>query len=181
MNGSKILMVVSIVLACGLGFFAGAYFTKTCPMKANCEKNMMPPPPPGFDGKGPHGPKGPMGHGPKGFDFEKIDSLLQVTPEQKTALEKQREDMKAGFKKLREEKMEAEKALKEALDGGDPEQINTAKNKVLEAQKAMMDLRIEGATGLAKILSKDQMEKMKAFHKEQQEKFRNHHPGPKDR
>ena len=151
----------------------------------SCEKNGQPCHCPncakhGHDG---HGPKGDFkGHGPKGFkgpNFEVIDSLLQVTPEQKAAIEASRAKGDSIFKDLRKNKHEAEKALGEALESGDKAKIDAAKAQVLEADKALLEHRIKGMTALAGILSKEQMAKFNQFHKEQMKKFRERRKGPK--
>lgn len=151
----------------------------------SCEKNGQPCHCPncakhGHDG---HGPKGDFkGHGPKGFNgpnFEMIDSLLQVTPEQKAALEANRAKGDSIFKELRKQKHEAEKTLGAALESKDAESIETAKAKVLDADKALLEHRINGMAALGKILTAEQFEKFTAFHKEQMKKFHERRKGPK--
>ena len=116
--------------------------------------------------------------GPKHFkglmNPEAIDSLLQVTPEQKAALEASRAKGDSIFKELRKQKHEAEKTLGAALESKDAESIETAKAKVLEADKALLEHRINGMVALSKILTAEQFEKFSAFHKEQMKKFRGH-------
>jgi Spy/CpxP family protein refolding chaperone len=151
----------------------------------SCEKNGQPCHCPncakhGHDG---HGPKGDFkDHGPKGFkgpNFEVIDSLLQVTPEQKAAIEASRAKGDSIFKDLRKNKHEAEKALGEALESADKAKIDAAKAQVLEADKALLEHRINGVAALANILSKEQLDKFNQFHKEQMKKFREFKKGPK--
>jgi Spy/CpxP family protein refolding chaperone len=110
---------------------------------------------------------------------ETIDSLLQVTPEQKAAIEASRVKGDSIFKDLRKNKHEAEKALGEALEGNDKNAIDAAKAKVLEADKALLEHRINGVQALAGILSKEQFDKFNQFHKEQMKKFREFKKGPK--
>ena len=149
----------------------------------NCEKNGQPCHCPncakhGHDG---HGPKGDFNKGPKNFkglmNPEAIDSLLQVTPEQKAALEASRAKGDSIFKDLRKDKHEAEKALGAALESGDTIAIGKAKAKVLDADQALLEHRIKGVQGLAKILSKEQLDKFNQFHKDQMKKFREHMKG----
>ena len=154
----------------------------------NCEKNGQPCHCPncakhGHDG---HGPKGDFSKGPKNFkgpNLEAIDSLLQVTPEQKAALEASRAKGDSIFKDLRAQKHDAEKALGAALESGDQKAIDVAKAQVLDADKALLEHRINGVAGLAKILSKEQLDKFNQFHKEQMKKFKDRmkegHHGPK--
>ena len=200
MNGNKLFAASIAILALALGFFLGnLHIGGCCCQKAEmscCKKmegpcprqGMMPPPPPGaphhpgemHEGhKGPHGDfdKGP---GPKfkGPNFEVIDSLLQVTPEQKAALEANRAKGDSIFKELRKQKHEAEKTLGAALESKDAESIETAKAKVLDADKALLEHRINGMAALGKILTAEQFEKFTAFHKEQMKKFREHRKGP---
>ena len=142
-----------------------------CP---NCAKHV-------HDGHGPHGDfnKGPGHKGFKGPNFEVIDSLLQVTPEQKAAIEASRAKGDSIFKDLRKNKHEAEKALGEALESADKAKIDAAKAQVLEADKALLEHRINGVAALANILSKEQLDKFNQFHKEQMKKFREFKKGPK--
>lgn len=177
MKGSAKLLIASfIILACSIGFFAGAISFGCNKVPMPCEKGMMTPPHGDFSKK--HHAKAP--HGPKDFkpNFAELDSILQVTPEQKAALDQQRTSMDSSFKVLRKQKMEAEKMLKEALDSENLEQIKTAKANILAANEALLNQRIEGAENLSKILSKEQMAK---FHEFQKEKFQKFHKGPHDR
>lgn len=193
MKGVKLFTASLAVLALALGFFLGNFCGKSCPccnkaemtcckkMEGPCPRHgMMPPPPPGahqpgdFDkGPAPHGDfKGP---GPKfkhKMDPAAIDSMLEVTPEQKTALEASRAKGDSIFKDLRKNKHEAEKALGQALENSDPAAIEAAKAQVLDADKALLEHRINGVAALASILSKEQLDKFNQFHKEQMKKFR---------
>ena len=103
----------------------------------------------------------------KKFDFKKgeafMDSMLQVTPEQKATLEQQRRVMDSTFKDLRKQKKEAEKALREALDANDDKKIAAAKTNILKAQEALLNHRIQGVKAFNKVLSKEQLEKFKAM------------------
>jgi phosphoheptose isomerase len=60
---------------------------------------------------------------------EVIDSLLQVTPEQKAALDANRAKGDSIFRELRTQKHDAEKALGEALEKNDAAAIEAAKAK----------------------------------------------------
>lgn len=150
-------------------------------LPCSCEKNGQPCHCPNCAKHG-HEGHGPKGMGPKHFkglmNPEAIDSLLQVTPEQKAALEASRAKGDSIFKELRKNKHEAEKALGAALESKDAENIETAKAKVLEADKALLEHRINGMAALGKILTAEQFEKFTAFHKEQMKKFREHRKGP---
>jgi len=197
MNGNKLFAASIAILALALGFFLGnlhigcgcccqkAAMPCCNKMESPCPRQgMMPSPPsgaphhPGEMLEGPHGgPQGDFkGPGPKGFrgpvNPELIDSLLQVTPEQKAAIEAGRVKGDSIFKDLRKNKHEAEKALGEALESGDNKAIDEAKAKVLEADKALLEHRINGVKALAKILSKEQRDKFNQIHKEQMKKFR---------
>lgn len=147
-------------------------------LPCSCEKNGRPCHCPNcakHGHKGPHeGPHGDFNKGPKfkGPNFEVIDSLLQVTPEQKAAIEESRVKGDSVFKKLRKQKHEAEKALGEALESRDAASIDAAKAKVLEADKALLEHRINGMAALGKILTAEQLEKFNAFHKEQMKNFK---------
>lgn len=183
MNGSVKLFIVSlIVFAASAGFFAGSLCNKPCPRGSMAVEGSAPSH--HLDGKGPHGdfkghgPKGPRGDFGKGPSPELLDSLLQVTPEQKAALEKNRSETDSIFKELRKNKFEAEKALGEALDSEDSAAIETAKGKVSEAHKALLDHRINSVAALSKILTREQREKFRNFHKENMKKFMKH-KGPR--
>lgn len=198
MNGNKLFAASIAILALALGFFLGNLHIAggCCCQKANmacckkmegpCPRNAMNAPGahhPGEMHEGHHGPHGDFkGHGPKGFkgpNFEVIDSLLQVTPEQKAAIEASRAKGDSIFKDLRKNKHEAEKALGEALESADKAKIDAAKAQVLEADKALLEHRINGVAALAGILSKEQLDKFNQFHKEQMKKFREFKKGPK--
>jgi exonuclease VII large subunit len=107
----------------------------------------------------------------KKFDFKKgpgpefMDSVLQVTHEQKAAFESLRLKTDSTFKELRKQKKDAEKALHDALDNNDEKQIAAAKASILKAQEALLNHRINGVKNFNKILSKEQLEKFKSFHK----------------
>ena len=95
-----------------------------------------------------------------------------MTPEQKAAIEESRVKGDSVFKELRKQKHEAEKALGEALESRDAASIDAAKAKVLEADKALLEHRINGMAALGKILTAEQLEKFNAFHKEQMNNFK---------
>ncbi len=103
----------------------------------------------------------------KKFDFKKgeafMDSVLQVTPEQKAALEQQRRVMDSTFKELRKQKKEAEKILREALDSNDDKKIAAAKANILKAQEGLLNHRIKGVKDFNKILTKEQLDKFKSM------------------
>ena len=198
MKGAKLFAASLVVFALTLGFFLGNLCGKCSMCDMCCKKaemsqcprqGMMPPPPPGGphhpgefrEGHGPKGPHGDFRKGPHGdfpghkfkgkMDPAVIDSMLEVTPEQKAALEANRIKGDSIFKDLRKNKHEAEKALGEALESGDQKAIEAAKAKVLDADKALLEHRINGVNGLAKVLSKEQLEKFNQFRKEQMKKF----------
>ena len=186
MNGAKLFAASLVVFALTLGFFLGNICGKSdcCCNKAEmacCKKmegpcprqGMMPPPPPGS--KGPHGHHGDFHKGPnfKGhMNPEVIDSLLQVTPEQKAALDANRAKGDSIFRELRTQKHDAEKALGEALEKNDAAAIEAAKAKVLDADRSLLEHRINGVAALGKVLSQEQLEKFNKFRKEQMKKFR---------
>ncbi len=194
MNGNKLFAVSIAVLALALGFFlgtlkggccCGGMDMSCCKKGAPCEHSAMNAPcEPGNhhmgEHKGPHGDfKGPGPRFKGKMDFAEMDSLLQVTPEQKAAIEASRTKGDSLFKDLRKNKHEAEKALGEALESGDKNAIETAKAKVLDADRALLEHRINGVQTLAGILSKEQFDKFNQFHKEQMKKFREFRKGPK--
>lgn len=190
MNGNKLFAASIAILALALGFFLGTLKGSCCApcehsamnapcdctkgLPCSCEKNGQPCHCPNcakHDHKGPHGDfdKGPKFKGP---NFAAIDSLLQVTPEQKAAIEASRVKGDSVFKVLRQQKHEAERALGEALESKDAAGIDAAKAKVLEADKALLEHRINGMQALAGILTAEQLEKFNNFHKEQMKHFK---------
>ena len=168
-------------------------------MEGNCPRNgMMPPPPPGMPphpGKFHEGHKGPHGDfhkgpGPRGdfresprfkakFNPALIDSMLEVTPEQKAALDANRAKGDSIFKDLRKQKHDAEKALGEALEKNVASEIDAAKLKVLDADKALLEHRIKGVAALSKILTAEQRAKFDQYRKEQMKKFHEQKTGPR--
>lgn len=179
MKGSVKLFIASlIVLACAIGFFLGTCCEAHCLHKHPDDRMGAPEKveaaPHHVDFKNDHEGKGSPKKWPHPAMF---DSLLQVTPEQKTALDKHRDDMGKTFKELREQKMSAERELKEALDNGDDARIEEAKGKILDAQKALLDNRIDGVKSLNKILTKEQQEKFHQIMNENFEKFKKGHHG----
>lgn len=177
-NSVKIFVASLIVLACAVGFFLGTCCSVLCYHKHSCDRMDAPE----KVAAAPH--EGHFKKGREGKGFQKnwphpamFDSLLQVTPEQKTALEKHREETGKAFKELHEQKMSAEKELKEALESGDEAKIEEAKVKILDAQKALLDNRIEGVKSINKILTKEQQEKFHQVLKESFEKFKKGHHG----
>jgi Spy/CpxP family protein refolding chaperone len=195
MNGNKLFAASIAVLALALGFFLGNLNIggcccqkaemSCCKKGAPCEHSAMNAPCEHGnhhmgEHKGPHGDfKGPGPRFKGKMDFAEMDSLLQVTPEQKAAIEASRTKGDSLFKDLRKNKHEAEKSLGEALESGDKNAIEAAKAKVLDADKALLEHRINGVQALAGILSKEQFDKFNQFHKEQMKKFREFRKGPK--
>ena len=188
MKGAKLFTASLAVLALALGFFLGNFCGKSCPccskgemtcckkMEGPCPRQgMTPPPTPGDFDKGPR-------HKHK-MNPAVIDSLMQVTPEQKAALDANRAKGDSIFRDLRKQKHDAEKALGEALESDNAAAIDAAKAKVLEADKALLEHRINGVAALSKIFSKEQREKFNQYRKEQMKKFReakkDWHHGPK--
>ena len=150
-------------------------------LPCSCEKNGQPCHCPNCAKHGHKGPHGDFDKGPKfrgKMDLAAMDSLLQVTPEQKAAIEASRAKGDSIFKELRKQKHEAEKALGAALESKDAANIDAAKAKVLDADKALLEHRINGMAALGKILTAEQFEKFTAFHKEQMKKLRGHRKGP---
>ena len=181
MNASTKTFIASLIIfACSLGFFIGAFAFNDFGSGDCCKKKMEccmrhnngphhkgdhfrgePPRDPNFKGK--HFDK----KFDKKFDFKKgeafMDSVLQVTPEQKVSLEQQRRVMDSTFKELRKQKKEAEKTLREALDSNDDKKITAAKANILKAQEGLLNHRIQGVKEFNKILTKEQLEKFKSL------------------
>lgn len=175
MKSSKFLIASIVVLACAVGIFIGAVFIGGGPgMGPKCPPRIdMPMPKPAPD----MGKKQPQMPPPD------IDSILQITSEQKGKIVAQRERQDSLFKVLRKQKHEAEVALREALEAGtiDTKKVEDAKSKLLDAQKALVELRIEGVSELSKILTKEQFAQFQKFglHKDKG-KGKKHHKGGKE-
>ncbi|MBO4435638.1 MAG: hypothetical protein J5791_01995 [Fibrobacter sp.] len=179
MKGAKLFAASLVVFALTLGFFLGNLCGKCSMCDMCCKKAEMTQCPhhPGEFRDGPKGPHGDFHKGPKfkgRMNPEAIDSLLEVTPEQKAAIEANRVKGDSIFKELRNNKHEAEKALGEALESGDQKAIEAAKAKVLDADKALLEHRILGVNKLSQILSKEQLVKFNQFRKDEMKKFREH-------
>ena len=159
---------------------------------------------PHFHGEPPHGPHmkpfmdgkqfkdgKPFKEGKEPKPFEKkfnaikdmafMDSVLQVSHEQKVALEQQRRSLDSTFKVLRKQKKDAEKALRDALDNNDEAKITAAKKDILKAQEALLNLRVDGVKGLNKILTKEQQEKFKFMQFDRMKKQQDKMPPPPPR
>ena len=190
MKGSKLFVASLVVFALTLGFFLGNICGKCsmCCHKAEmacckkmegpCPRNgMMPPPPPGQFHEGHEGHKGPHGHFRESPRFKAkfnpalIDSMLEVSPEQKAALDANRAKGDSIFKDLRKQKHDAEKALGEALEKNVASEIEAAKLQVLDADKALLEHRIKGVAALTKILTPEQRTKFDQYRKEQMKAF----------
>ena len=176
-NCVKLFIASLIVLACAVGFFLGTCCTMHCCHKHSCDSMGAP-----EKVAAPHEAHHKKKHEDKGFQKNwphpaMFDSLLQVTPEQKIALEKHREETGKAFKEFFGQKMSAEKELKEALDSGDEAKIEAAKVKILDAQKALLDNRIEGVKSINKILTQEQQEKFRQILREYHENFKKGHHG----
>jgi Spy/CpxP family protein refolding chaperone len=195
MNGNKLFAASIAILALALGFFLGTLKGSCCApcehsamnapcdctkgLPCSCEKNGQPCHCPNCakheNGEHKHtGPHGDFEKGPKfkGPNFAAIDSLLQVTPEQKSAIEASRVKGDSIFKVLRQQKHDAERALGEALESKDSAGIDAAKARVLDVDKSLLEHRINGMAALGKILTAEQLEKFNNFHKEQMKHFK---------
>lgn len=185
-DSSKTFLASLIIFACSLGFFIGAFAFNDFRSGDCCKKKMdccmrynngphhkgdhfrgEPPRGPHFEGRDFKDGKPFHKKFDKKFDFKKgeafFDSVLQVTSEQKAALDQQRNKMDSALKVLRKQKKDAEFALHKALDNNDEKKIAAAKAEILKAQEALLNNRIEGIKGLNSILTKEQQEKFRAF------------------
>lgn len=101
---------------------------------------------------------------------ENLDSILQVTKEQKKSLELGRQKGDSTFKILKGKKQNAEKILAESIEAEDSLAIENAKILVLELEKEMLNQRVNGMKEFSKILTKDQMKKFNDFIKKNRQK-----------
>lgn len=154
MKGSIKLFIASLlVFACSIGFFLGSM---TCNKHASVPVEIAPPQKPDFK---------PGNEKHKDRHAATMDSILQLSDDQKILMKEHRQFMDSTFKVLFKQKMDAEKELKGALESGDSAKVASVKEKILASDGALLDNRIQGFFALSKILSKDQMEKFKDFPK----------------
>lgn len=164
----KFFLASIIVFACSVGFFLGALSfgnndKAASEVTVSAEKNPV-------KANKKHHKEKPSFKSESAF----MDSVLQITSEQKVALEKQRIFMDSSFKTLYKQKKHAEKSLSKALIEKDSLNIALARENILKAQEAMLDLRIAGVKNWNKILTKEQIEKFKQLKQERKKKFKKH-------
>lgn len=168
----KILLGSVTLLALALGFFLGTlYSSQSCQANSpeklaltqnqpqQAEKNLK------------NTPEKKMKRDKfkrkKWYSIEKLDSLLQLSPEQKTAMDSLRKNQDSLFSIIRTETKKAEMNLREAMEAQNPDSalIESAKKKILEVQEFALNHRILGNSRLSKILTPEQKQKMQEFHK----------------
>lgn len=169
MNKSAKLFIASIViLACSVGFFLGAFsFSKSA--KAESEMTAANEIAQAKVHKKHHKEK-PTFKTESAF----MDSILQITSEQKAALDSQRVSMDSSFKAIYKQKKDAEKELRSALVEKDSAKLAVARAAILKTQESMLDLRIQGVKNWHRILTKEQIEKFNQVKKEHQKNFKKH-------
>lgn len=161
----KMFLASVVLLACSIGFFLGGI----CLSKPHgiCQNTQMAQPMKkiGNEDSNKKGEKKARPEKPK-FSKEKLDSLLQITEEQRAKLDDRKKGQDSLFKALKKEHREAEKELRHALEADtlNDDSISIAKEKLNAVQKKELELRIEGAKFLSEVLSIEQRNQMKKFH-----------------
>lgn len=169
----KFFFASLIVLACAIGFFCGAlYVTPSCPLKSN-NKGVFPPKECPFKNK--DMAEKPKKQKPNKEFFakkrkefhKKLDEFLEVSIEQKKSLDSLRAYQDSVSTLIKKETRNAEKELRKVLEAETPDSlaISQAKKNLLDLQEKALNHRIQGKSGLSKILTPDQKVKMQEFHK----------------
>lgn len=172
----KILFASIILLSCAIGFFLGAlYNSPNCSLnsenKAQFQQQQVKGkenfPDKNFKKNPPHKKKGK-------FFFQELDSLLQLSSEQRLAMDGLRKEQDSAFSQIKKDTRNAEKELRQVLDADiiDSVLIQNAKIKILEMQEKALNQRISGKMALSKILTSEQKLKMKEIHKNRFEKHK---------
>lgn len=172
----KILFASIILLSCAIGFFLGAlYNSPNCSLnsenKAQFQQQQVKGkenfPDKNFKKTPPHKKKGK-------FFSQELDSLLQLSSEQRLAMEGLRKEQDSAFSQIKQDTRNAEKELRQVLDADiiDSVLIQNAKIKILEMQEKALNQRISGKMALSKILTSEQKLKMKEIHKNRFEKHK---------
>lgn len=169
----KFFFASLIVLACAIGFFCGAlYVSPSCPLKSN-DKGVFPPKECPFKNK--DMAEKPKKQKPNKEFFakkrkefhKKLDEFLEVSIEQKKSLDSLRTYQDSVSTLIKKETRNAEKELRKVLEAETPDSlaISQAKKNLLDLQEKALNHRIQGKSGLSKILTAEQKVKMQEFHK----------------
>jgi Spy/CpxP family protein refolding chaperone len=106
--------------------------------------------------------------------FDKMAEELKLTPEQKAALEKQREETGPKMKALREKQSAAREQLKAELDKAAPDTATLA--AIVENLKNLtgeqLQMRIDKVLAMKKVLTPEQSAKMKGIMEEKKKEFK---------
>jgi Spy/CpxP family protein refolding chaperone len=115
-----------------------------------------------------HGWGGKDGNGDRQAHFNKIAEKLQLTPQQKTELDKQREAFIAKAKDLREKIRSAKTELMQELDKAVPDKahIETLIAQTKELVGEQMRTKVDKVLAMKQVLTSEQFAKMKEFRQE---------------
>jgi len=105
-----------------------------------------------------------QGEGGKEAHFKKMVEELQLTPQQKEALDKDRAEFDAKSKDLRDKAHQARMDLKQELDKptSDKSRIGALASELKALAGQQIDNRIDQVMALKKILTPEQFDKMKS-------------------
>ena len=117
---------------------------------------------------------GHKGEGEKGEHFEKMTKELNLTPQQKTELEKQRAATKPQMQALREKMKAAHEQLKSELDKPTPDQARLAAivTDLKNLTGEQIQMRIDKVLAMKKILTPEQSAKMKSVMEKKKAEFK---------
>ena len=109
--------------------------------------------------------KGPEGKGDKEAHFKKMTEQLQLTPQQKTELDKQREEFAAKTKGLMEQIKSTRTALREELDKATPDkaQVNSLVAQLKDLIGQQIQSKVDKVMAMKTVLTAEQYGKMKGF------------------
>lgn len=165
----KLLMTSVVILACSVGFFAGATIfenplvkAKTINPKSNDDDQ--------FGRRGERRPDRQRNRAP-------LDSILQINPEQKVKLDAHRLKADSLRFNLTQEFKSAEIALQEALSTQpiDGAKVEAARKTLLELSEKRLNQRIAGMKFFAETLTPEQYKTFSGLHKN-----RNARPGGRE-
>jgi 23S rRNA pseudoU1915 N3-methylase RlmH len=164
----KFFFASLIVLACAIGFFCGAlYVSPSCPLKSN-DKGVFSPKECPFKNKDMAEKPNKEFFAKKRKEFhKKLDEFLEVSIEQKKSLDSLRAFQDSVSTLIKKETRNAEKELRKVLEAETPDSpaLSQAKKNLLDLQEKALNHRIQGKSGLSKILTAEQKVKMQEFHK----------------
>jgi len=120
---------------------------------------------------------GHKGEGEKGEHFEKMTKELNLTPQQKDELEKQRAATKPQMQALKERMRAAHLELKAELDKPTPDKARLAAivTDLKNLTGEQIQMRIDKVLAMKKVLTSEQSAKMKSIMEKKKAEFKAKH------